>query len=78
MLLVSEIGNQNYIQEKPKNILAPLLEKMEAKNLKRERQYEEKFFIHEEKLKEHERTIKEIQNSVEDMKWEVEMSRMKK
>ena len=39
-LIPPELGDQNFIKGKPKNILAPILEKLEEQNRRREREYQ--------------------------------------
>ena len=49
-LIPPEIGDRNYIQEKPKNILVPLLEKLEQQAIEREKESKRKIQELEEKM----------------------------
>ena len=63
----------NILIERPKNILAPLVDKLEEKSYKRDRQYEEKFFVLEKRMEEKDAEIKVLTEKIEKIKEEWKM-----
>ena len=60
-LMPPEIGDQNFRSEKPSMILTPLFEPLREENLKRDREYEERFRLLEEKFaKKEEKLLKQL------------------
>ena len=69
-LIPVDIKDHNFKKEKPRNLLDPIIDKLEEKSKKRVRQYEEKFFRLEEKIDEHEKKIGLLKNDMEAVKLE--------